>query len=533
MAGSVASTALQAATMVVRRKSVRLLRGSADHVAPRAPLPRRGTGACCTSSSTEAAAPDRITLPSVPATLSIRCPPRSRSPAAFPSADILPVADLREAASTALEREPALALSYSSGAGHPGLRSWIAGRHRVDASRVVCTNGSLQALLFVAEVLLRGAPNRRVLVEAPTYDRAIIVLRRAGAEVGAVAADEHGLNVDALQERIERDGPPALLYVIPNFQNPSGVTLPLERRERLVALSREHGFRILEDDPYGLLRWSGERVPSLFELDGGENVVALSSFTKTVAPGLRVGYAIAPEGVAADLTKHANDTYIAPSMLSQSTLHAYCEAGRFEPGVQRASAALQERCEAMAGALREHFPRGHAVRRARGRLLHLGRPARGRRHRPPAGRGHRGRRAVRQGSRLLRRRRRDVVAAAGVLGGRAGPDPRGHRPPRRDRRPRSGDRLVLSERADRRRRRGRACPWSRRGRRRAPALAERAAASPSRMPTTTPRTSEIRMTQISDDPAEKTTKSTRTERSFLTTKPTRNRTTTARTPTIT
>src|SRR3954471_4975509 len=162
-----------------------------------------------------------------------------------PSADILPVAELREAAAAALQREPALALSYSSGAGHPGLRAWIAGQRRVDPSHVVCTNGSLQALLFVAEVLLRGASNRRVVVEGPTYDRAIIVLRRAGAEVGAVTADEHGLNVDALQERIERDGPPALVYVIPNFQNPSGVTMPLERRERLVGVAREGGVTLL------------------------------------------------------------------------------------------------------------------------------------------------------------------------------------------------------------------------------------------------------------------------------------------------
>ncbi len=357
MAGSVASTALQAATMVVRRKAfdsyeealTTSLREPPSHDVARAPLHVFQHGGSSTRPNHPTIGPGYPVDP-MPAQI-----PFTRG---VPSADILPVADLREAASTALEREPALALSYSSGAGHPGLRSWIAGRHRVDASRVVCTNGSLQALLFVAEVLLRDAPNRRVLVEAPTYDRAIIVLRRAGAEVGAVSADEQGLNVDALQERIERDGPPALLYVIPNFQNPSGVTLPLERRERLVALSREHGFRILEDDPYGLLRWSGERVPSLFELDGGENVVALSSFTKTVAPGIRVGYAIAPEGVAADLTKHANDTYIAPSMLSQSTLNAYCEAGRFDPGVARASAALKERCEAMAGALREHFPEG-------------------------------------------------------------------------------------------------------------------------------------------------------------------------------
>src|SRR4051794_8823601 len=103
-----------------------------------------------------------------------------------PSADLLPVDELRAAAQAALEREPALALSYSGGAGHPGLRAWIGGRHGVSAQRVVCTNGSLQALLFVAEVLLRGSERPRVLVEAPTYDRAIIVLRRAGAEVAGV-----------------------------------------------------------------------------------------------------------------------------------------------------------------------------------------------------------------------------------------------------------------------------------------------------------------------------------------------------------
>src|SRR4051812_29610915 len=208
-----------------------------------------------------------------------------------PSPDLLPVDDLREAMNEALQKEPAVALSYSTGAGHAGLRGWIAGRHDVDPERVVTTNGSLQALLFAGELLIGEGERRRVLVEAPTYDRAIVLLRRARADVHGIPSDGEGLDLDALEDDLRRNGPPALLYVIPTFQNPSGTTLPLERRRRLIELSREHGFTVIEDDPYGLLRWRGEGAPSLLEL-GGEGVVSMSSFTKTVAPGLRIGYAV-------------------------------------------------------------------------------------------------------------------------------------------------------------------------------------------------------------------------------------------------
>jgi DNA-binding transcriptional MocR family regulator len=273
-----------------------------------------------------------------------------------PSSDLLPVDAMREAVEQAMRSEPTTALAYATGAGHEGLRAWIAGRHGVEPSRVVCTNGSLQALLFVAEVELAEGP-RRVLVEAPTYDRAILVLRRAGADVAGIPVDGDGLDVDALAADIERHGAPALVYVIPNFQNPSGATLAADRRHRLVELARTHGFTIIEDDPYGLLRWRGEMLPSLLEL-GGESVISMSSFTKTVAPGLRVGYAIAPGELAPRLIRHANDTYISPSMLSQSALAAYCAGGNFEPWVGQARAALQERCAAMCEAVDEHFPAG-------------------------------------------------------------------------------------------------------------------------------------------------------------------------------
>jgi 2-aminoadipate transaminase len=253
-----------------------------------------------------------------------------------------------------MEREPIVAMSYATG-GHPGLRSWIGARYGVGRERVICANGSLEAFAFVAGVLLGRSSTRRVLVEAPTYDRSILILKRAGADVVGVPVDGDGIDTDALAAELER-GPAAFLYVIPNFQNPSGATLSLERRRRLLELAREHDVIVVEDDPYGLLRWAGESHPTLYELDGGERVVTLSSFTKTVAPGLRIGYVVASEELAAAVGKYAENTYISPCMISQAGLAAYCEGGSFEPGVERAKQALKQRCDAMVESVGQHFP---------------------------------------------------------------------------------------------------------------------------------------------------------------------------------
>ena len=188
-------------------------------------------------------------------------------------------------------------------------------------------------------------------------DRSILILRRAGADVAGVPVDGDGIDTDALAAELER-APAAFLYVIPNFQNPSGATMSLERRKRVLELAAQHDVVVVEDDPYGLLRWAGESPPTLFELDGGERVMTLSSFTKTVAPGLRIGYVVAPEALAAAVGKHAENTYISPCMVSQAGLAAYCEAGYFEPGVERAKQALEERCDAMVESVQKHFPAG-------------------------------------------------------------------------------------------------------------------------------------------------------------------------------
>ena len=207
--------------------------------------------------------------------------------------------------------------------------------------------------------------------------------------------------------------------------------MSLERRKRVLELAEQHDVVVVEDDPYGLLRWAGESPPTLYELDGGERVMTLSSFTKTVAPGLRIGYVVAPEELAAAVGKHAENTYISPCMVSQAGLAAYCEAGYFEPGVERAKAELKARCDAMVESVRAHFPAERADGRAAGRLLPLARPRARRGHHGARRARRRGRRAVRQGRRLLRRRRRHDVPAPRVLRRAAGPHPRGHRAPRR------------------------------------------------------------------------------------------------------
>ena len=150
------------------------------------------------------------------------------------------------------------------------------------------TAGGLQGFVFYAAVQLARKPGR-VLVEGPTYDRPLKILAREGAEVVWLPMDGEGLDPDALEAEIARGGAISFLYTIPTFQNPSGRTIGTHRRRRLAELAAEHGLDILEDDPYGRVRYEGESPPSVHELEGGERVTFTSSFSKTVAPGLRIG----------------------------------------------------------------------------------------------------------------------------------------------------------------------------------------------------------------------------------------------------
>jgi DNA-binding transcriptional MocR family regulator len=265
----------------------------------------------------------------------------------IPAPECLPIEELADCAKAALERDGSVALSYGSTLGYGPLREWIAERHGVEAERVLVTNGSLQAFHFVLETL---GNQGRVLVERPTYDRPRKILTTAGVELAEVAVDAEGLDVEELERELE-GGPVAFLYTIPTFQNPTGSTLSEDRRRRLAELVRARGLHVLEDDPYGLVRFEGEPLPSVFELTGGNGVMYSSSFSKTIAPGLRVGYAIVPASRSRELEDLVASTYITPALLAQATVYEFLRRGLFEPNLERVRGLLGARRDAMFGAL--------------------------------------------------------------------------------------------------------------------------------------------------------------------------------------
>ena len=274
-----------------------------------------------------------------------------------PAPECLDADLLADCARSAIETDPSV-LAYGSGGGYAPLRESLGARHGVDPGRVLLTTGGLQGFVFYAEELLGSRPGR-VLVEAPTYDRPLKILARLGADVVALPMDGEGLDPDALARELDA-GETSFLYTIPTFQNPSGRTLSTERRRRVVELAAAHGVPVLEDDPYGLVRYEGEAPPSLFDLEGGTLVTYASSFSKTVAPGLRVGWFVAPAELAARIEARAVSTYISPPFLTQATVHELMTRGAFEPNLERIRGLLKARRDAMLGALERELGGGEA-----------------------------------------------------------------------------------------------------------------------------------------------------------------------------
>jgi len=289
-----------------------------------------------------------------------------------PAAECLPVEELADCAREVVERDGTTVLSYGPVGGYAPLREWIAGRHRVDPARVLLTNGSLQGFVFLAQRLA----GRRVLVERPTYDRPLKILRALGADIVALRTDDEGLDPRALEEALSAGPAPALLYTIPTFQNPTGRTLSEARRRRVVDLARAYDLLVLEDDPYGLVRFEGVAALSLFDLDGGDRVVYSSSFSKTIAPGLRVGYFVLPAELERELEALAVSTYITPVLLGQATVYEFLRRGNFDPNLERVRSLLGARRDAMLAALEADLA-GHAtwIRPDGGYFLWLDLPA--------------------------------------------------------------------------------------------------------------------------------------------------------------
>ncbi len=276
-----------------------------------------------------------------------------------PSADILPRDAVRDAAVIALAEDWEKALSYGTGIGHPGLCEWIAQRHGgIDAGQVMVANGSLEAGWMLFEHLL--GPGDRVVVEQPTYDRTLLMLQRLGVELVPVSLEDDGLDLAELEAALAQ-GPIKLAHVIPNFHNPAGCTLSAEKRVRLVELAAEHDFWIFEDDPYRELPFEGEGLETMLEIDKAEKVVHASSFSKTVSPGVRVGYLVGPATEIAKLAKRANETYISPNMLAEAVVLELCRSGGLDRNIEFVKGALQARRDALVEALGEQIPEAEFV----------------------------------------------------------------------------------------------------------------------------------------------------------------------------
>ncbi len=277
-----------------------------------------------------------------------------------PSLDIIDVDGLRAAADRAFESDPGGTTAYGTSVGYPRLRAWIADRHGVAPERVVVTNGSMQADAFLFEHLVR--PGDEVIVERPTYDRTLLALRQSGARLHAVELQPDGIDVDALARLLGGGAGvrPKLAHIIPNFQNPAGYTLSLAKRHALLALAAKHGFIVFEDDPYVALRFRGEPLPTMLSIDP-DRVVYASSFSKTVCPGIRVGYLVGPPDLIDGVAQLATSTYISPNMVSQSIVYEFCASGAIDRSIETVRTALAERGDALADALRRELAEAELV----------------------------------------------------------------------------------------------------------------------------------------------------------------------------
>jgi 2-aminoadipate transaminase len=284
----------------------------------------------------------------------------------LPAPDVFPIKEFKAACSRVLDDHGPQSLQYGTTDGYVPLREMIArhtGRYGIEVTteNILITSGSQQALDLLGKIFIN--PGDRVLVESPTYVGALQAWNAYGAEFIPVPYDENGMVTDELEDRL-RIGP-KFIYVLPNFQNPTGSTLSFERRLKLIELAERYGVPIIEDDPYGQLRYEGEHLPSLNVLDSqtrtqnqcySGNVIYLSTFSKTLAPGIRLAWVIAPPEVIHKLVLAKQGADLHTSTFNQMVAFEVAHGGFLDRHVKFIRDVYRERRDVMLETLLEHMP---------------------------------------------------------------------------------------------------------------------------------------------------------------------------------
>ena len=284
-----------------------------------------------------------------------------------PANESFPLDEMRDAAAAVLKDHGPAVLQYGPAAGFGPLREWIAGWQGVTPPQVVMGNGSLELVEFLCRHMVR--PGDTVFTESPTYDRSILVFRRHGAEVIGVPLDNEGPNIEALEALLKKRVP-KFFYVIADFQNPSGATCSRTRRQQIAELARRYDFIILEDAPYRMLRYRGTEEPTIFSF-APERTLHMSSFTKLIAPGVRVGFMVGDAEKIAQVAKVAEDTYISPGYFAHGVTWEWCRRGLLPPQIDRLKALYAPRLAACLAAIERHMPDAKATRPEGGFFISL------------------------------------------------------------------------------------------------------------------------------------------------------------------
>jgi 2-aminoadipate transaminase len=273
-----------------------------------------------------------------------------------PPPEAFPTDELGQCFDAAVRNDTAVVLQYGQQPGYAPLRSQLANEYGVSEEEVLVGNGSLQLQDLVSAQLI--GPGMAVCTEQPSYDRAITTFRRRGARVTGIPLESDGISVDRLEAAVEREVP-AFVYLVPDFQNPAGATLSLEKRRRVVELANRYGFWVIEDIPYRKLRYRGEDLPLLRDIDPSR-VITMSSFSKLLSPGIRVGFMIAPAELVRAVARLGEDTYLSPVLPTQAAVAEYLRRDWLRPNVERLRDLYRPRWQTMEEAVRRELPEAHA-----------------------------------------------------------------------------------------------------------------------------------------------------------------------------